>query len=105
MQDRHACFQIGRLNVGDQPHGETRDQAFLQPLNLAGGPVAGDHDLAARFMQGVEGVEELLLGVFLALDELDVIHHDQIRGAVAIAEGLHAVFANRQDQVIGECLG
>ena len=56
-------------------------------------------------MQGIEGVEELLLGVLLALDELNVVHQDQIGGAVAIAEGLHAVLADGLDQVIGEGFG
>ena len=35
--------------------------------------VAGEHDLAARRVELVEGVEELLLGPRLALEELDVV--------------------------------
>ena len=105
MQDRHAGFQVRNLDIGDQAHREAGDQPLLQPGDLAGGPIGGNHDLAARLMQGVEGVEKLLLGVFLALNELNVVHQDQVGGAVAVAEGLHAVLADRLNQVVGEGFG
>ena len=37
-------------------------------------------------VQGVEGVEELLLGGFLAGDELDVIDQQHVDAAVVVAE-------------------
>ena len=72
----------------------------------AGGVVLeGLYLVAAGLVQGVEGVEKLFLGVFLALDELDVVDEDQIGDAVAVAEGLHAVLADGLDQVVGEGFG
>ena len=105
LKDRHAGLEIGGLDISDQSHLEPGDQALLQAGNLTGGPVTGDHHLFAGFMQGVEGVKELLLGVFLAFNELDVIHQQQICSAVAVPEGLHAVLADAVDQVIGEGFG
>ena len=102
MQDGHAGFQVWRLDVGDQSHREAGDQPLLQLRDLVWGAIGSDHDLATRLMEGIEGVEKLFLGVLLALDELDVIHQDQVGGAVAVAKGLHAVLADRLNQVIGE---
>ena len=56
-------------------------------------------------MQPVEGVEKLLLRVLLALNELDVIHQDQISFPVALTEALHPVFADGRDHLVGELLG
>ena len=50
-------------------------------------------------------MEELLLGVFLPLNELDVVNQDQISRAITITEGLHAVLTNRLNQIIGERFG
>ena len=56
-------------------------------------------------MQSVKRMEKLLLGVFLPLNELDVVNQDQISRAIAITEGLHAVLTNRLNQIIGERFG
>ena len=50
-------------------------------------------------------MEELLLGTLLAGDELDVVHQQYIHGMEAIAEGDHAVKAQRVDHLHGELLG
>ena len=97
LKDGHPCFQIRCLYVGNQPHGKSGDQTLLKPGDLTGRPIAGNHDLTACFMERVEGVEELFLGVFLALDELDVIHQDQISSPISVTERLHSVSADRQD--------
>ena len=57
----------------------------------SGDAVGGEHDLAARLVQGVERVEELLLEALLALDELDVVDEQHVgRLAVLPAEGVAA---------------
>jgi hypothetical protein len=104
-QDRHAHLQIGRLDVHDQPALKARAQPFLQRRHRARAAVAGENDLAAHAVQRVEGVEELFLGAVLPGDELDVVHQQHVRRAVAITETRRALVADGIDQVVGELLG
>ena len=55
-------------------------------------------------MQSVEGVEELLLGLHLALQELDVIDQEHVNVAVAALEGGGFVVADAVDEIVGELL-
>ena len=59
---------------------------MLQVLDLAGRPVAGQHDLPVRLVQRVEGVEKLFLDSLLARQELDVIDQQHVRLPVLLAE-------------------
>ena len=67
--------------------------------------VAGEHDLLAGGVQRVEGVDELLLGVLLALEHLDVVDQQRVELAVAGLEGLGPVAAQRGDELGREALG
>ena len=88
-QDRDASLELGRLDVGDQAPLEPVTEPVLQRDQLLGGAVAGDHDLRVGVVQGVEGVEELLLGLFLVLQELDVVDEEHVDVAVpTLAEQL-----------------
>ena len=49
-------------------------------------PVGGDHDLAALAVEVVERVEELLLELLGALEELDVVDEQHVDLAVAALE-------------------
>ena len=53
-----------------------------------GQAVGGEHELAAALVERVEGVEELLLGARLALEELDVVDEQDVGVAVALLEAL-----------------
>ena len=55
-------------------------------------------------VQGVEGVEKLLLRRALARDELDVVHQQQVGHAVLHPEVLGAAGADGGDQLVGELL-
>jgi len=57
---------------------ESGAQPVLECGQLLGRPVGGDDDLLVGVVQRVEGVEELLLDAFLALDELDVVDQQHI---------------------------
>ena len=70
-----------------------------------GGPVAGEHDLLAGGEQRVEGVDELLLGPRLALEELDVVDQQRVEPAVALLEALRPLGAQRRHELAGEALG
>ena len=104
-KDRDAGLQLRRLDVGDQTPFEPGPQPVLEGGQLLGRPVGGDDDLLVRVVQRVEGVEELLLDAFLALDELDVVDEQHVDVAVAPLERRLAVIAQRVDEVVGEFLG
>ena len=62
-------------------------------------PVAGEHDLLAGGVERVEGVDELLLGLLLALEHLDVVDQQRVELAVARLERLRPVAAQRGDEL------
>ena len=55
-------------------------------------------------MDRVERVEELLLGAFLAGNELDVIDEQHVDPPIAVPELLALLSADRVDELIGEFL-
>ena len=101
-QDGNTRFQVWRLNIRDQPALKARTQAIFQRGQLTRRTVGGQNDLLIRLVQSVEGVEELLLGTFLTLQELDVIHHEDVQVAVPALERFLPVIAHGVDVVIRE---
>ena len=103
-QDGHAGLEIGRLDVGDESPLEAGDEAVLEGVETLRVAVGRDDDLLLRVVEGVEGVEELLLGLLLLLEELDVVDEEHVDRAVAVLEALDAVVAEGVDEVVGEGL-
>ena len=60
------------MDIGHQPPAQTRPQAFFDRLQIRRRFIRRNDHLTIAVNQGVEGVEELLLEAFLALDELDL---------------------------------
>ena len=89
-QDRQARGALGRADVAHQPGLEALAQAVLERREVARRPVGGQHELGAGLVQRVEGVEELLLGLGLGLQELDVVDEQHVDPAVGGLEGLQA---------------
>jgi hypothetical protein len=87
-QDRQPRPHVGSRDVGHQAGLEALQQALLQRLHVAGKSVRREHELAAGVVQGVERVEELLLGARLVLQELDVVHQQHVHAPIG---GLEAV--------------
>ena len=104
-QNGHARFDIGRLHLGDQAPLEAGDQPLLQVLDFGGGTVAGQDDLFVGLVQGVEGVEELLLNAFLAGQKLHVVDQQHIRLPVFAAEADQLVVLDGVNVFVGELLG
>jgi hypothetical protein len=104
LQDGDFGLEIGGLNVGDQSPLEAAAQAVFDLGELFGRAIAGDDDLLHRVVQGVEGVEELLLRALFAGKELDVVDEKNVDAAEFIAEAGHLVVAQRVDHVVGELL-
>ena len=67
-------------------------------------PVGREHDLLALVVDGVEGVEELLLRPLLVRDELDVIDEQQVDAPVAGPEVVDAALLDAGDELVGELL-
>ena len=72
-QDRQARGEIGRSDVGDESGGEALAQTVFECLQVVRRAVGAEHDLAPGIVQRVERVEQLLLGLGLALEELHVV--------------------------------
>ena len=103
-EDRDAGLEVGRLDVGDQAPLEPVAEPVLEGLEPLGRAVGGEHDLLVGVVEGVERVEELLLGLGLALQELDVVDQQHVDVAVAPLEAVLPVVADRVDELVGELL-
>ena len=104
--DGHPRLELGRLDVGDEAPLEARHEPLLHLVELLGVLVAGDDDLLARLVQGVERVEELFLRLGLARQEVDVVDQQHVAPvAVARAELVHPLVLQRLDELVHEPLG
>ena len=92
-QDGEPGGEVGRVDRDGQAPLEAVAQPRGEGRELARQPVGGEDELAAALIEGVEGVEELLLGVLLALEELDVVDEQDVEVAVAALEALGAARA------------
>ena len=73
---RRIVRRVARSAGGRRRRGRTRSARAAGPRARpcrAGGRSRGEDELAAGLVQRVEGVEELLLGLRLACEELDVV--------------------------------
>ncbi|MBG9885101.1 hypothetical protein ABE10_00575, partial [Bacillus toyonensis] len=94
-EDGDAGLEVGRLDVGDEAPLEAAAHPVLEPGEVLGRDVAGDHDLLVVIVQGVERVEERLLGLRASLEELDVVDQEDVHVAVPGLEGGAAVVRDR----------
>ena len=100
-----AGGQVRRFDGDRQAPLEAVAQARGEGRELARDPVGGEDQLAAGLIERVEGVEELLFGGGLALEELDVVDQQHVDVAVGGLEGLGAGAAQGRDELVGERLG
>ncbi len=69
---------------------------------MAGMAIRADDELLARLVEAVEGVEELLEDLLLALEELDVVEEEDIDGSVAGLELGHLLASDPIDELVEE---
>ncbi len=105
LQDRDAQLEGGGVQVGDHAAAEPRAQPVLEPGQVGGRLVGGDDDLLAGIDQRVEGVEELLLRIVLADQELQVVDHQHVDRAQLVLELDRLLRADRGDEAVHELLG
>ena len=77
---------------------------MLQLLDLARRTVTGKDDLLVAVVQGVEGMEKLLLRAFLAREKLDVVDHQDVRVAILLAELHQRAVLDGIDELVGKLL-
>ena len=77
-----------------RPHSNRLRMRSSNAWQQLGRQVAGDDDLLVGVVQRVERVEELLLGLHLALQELDVVDEQDVDVAVAALERCRLVVAD-----------
>ena len=82
LEDRGPGLELGGVDVHPHAPLEAGAEPLLEPLQLLGAAIAGEHDLDVLLVEGVEGVEELLGGLVAAAP-----------GARATIAELLAVFA------------
>ena len=105
-QDRDAVLEVRLADIGHHPPLEARDQPVFEAGDLLGRPVRGQHHLLAGLEQRVEGVEELVLGHFLAFQEMHVVHQEEVDVvAVAAPELRHGARLDALDHFVDELLG
>jgi hypothetical protein len=66
--------------------------------------VAGDHQLLAALVQGVEDMEEHVLRFLLAGEELHIVDDQHVHHLVELREVAHGVVLHRLDELLGELL-
>src|SRR5436190_2011228 len=99
-QDRHACFDIGWLELGGESPFETGNESMLEIRNLGRRAVAREDNLFMPVEQGVEGVEKFLLRALLASEKLDVVDQEQVRLSIAFAKLNQIVVLNGVDKFV-----
>jgi hypothetical protein len=95
----------GELTSVTSPDSKRRAQPVLEGLEVAREAIGGQDDLRAGVVQRVERVEELLLGLRLAHEELDVVDEQDVVAAVVALERLDVARLQRAEELVREALG
>src|SRR5690348_14148811 len=103
-EDRHAHVELWWSEVRDEARREPLAQAGLELVVIGGGAIAGQNQLPAALVEGVERVEELFLCLDLVGQELDVVHQQDVDSPEALTEGARVLLLKRADEVARELL-
>ena len=105
-ENRDAVLEVRLTDVGHHAPLEAADEPRLEAGDLLRRPVGRQHDLLAGLVERIEGVEELLLGHFLALQEVHVVHQEHVHVAPVLpAELRHVPPVDALDDLVDELLG
>ena len=104
-QDGDAGGVVRRPDDGRQSRLEPFPEALLDRDERPRQTIAGQNQLPPGLIQGVEGVEELLLGPGLAREELDVVDEQDVGVAVGALEPFERPRSEGADEVVRERLG
>ena len=106
---RSTVRRVARLgaSTGDGQAPTRSGRGAGRPASRAGQKGCGPTEstsMAAALIEGVEGMEELLFGVRLPFEELDVVDEQHVQVPVALLERLAALQAQRVHELVGERL-
>ncbi len=104
FEDFEPQFLAERAHLDRQAAGEPRAHPLVEAFEFGRRPVGGDHDLPAGVDQRVERVAELRLGR-LALQELEIVDHQDVDRAQRLLEGDRGLRPQRGDEAVHEPLG
>ena len=94
----------GRSSSTRSPHWKrSRSRSAICESASAGG--RWTHDLLSRSVEGVESVDELLLGPLLSLEHLDIVDQQRVERAIARLEQLRPITSKGSDELAREPLG
>ena len=102
LENRHARLEIRRLDVGGHAPFETGTEPVLDDLDFPRMTVGGQDDGLVRVVKRVESVEKFLLRAFLGVQELDVVHQQDVDAAIFPLEFLRLAFPDGSDEVVQE---
>ncbi len=102
LKDGDAGFVARLFDPRDQAPVEPAHQPFLQFGDFAGGAVGREDDLLVLLIERVERVKKFFLRAIAAGQEMDVVDHQQIDVAIAMAELMHVAVLDRQDELVDE---
>ena len=105
LQDAHPELGGGSVDVGHQPPAEPRTKPLLHAFQIGRRLVRRHHDLPVVADQIVESMEEFFLGVFLAVDELDIVDHQHVDRPELLLERHRVLETQRADELVHELLG
>ena len=104
LQNRHAGFQTRHLHVGTQPPLEAGEEALLHALHFNRRLVACQDNLLACLVQVIKNMEEDVLCLLLAAEELNVVYNEHVHQLIEVREVVHAVVADGIDELMRELL-
>ena len=104
-QDGQPGFDVRGLKLCAQTPFKTGNESFLEVGNISGRTIARKNDLAVAIEQGVERVEEFLLGTVLPREKLDVINQKAVGLAETTTEFDQFAVLNGRDELIRKLFG
>src|SRR3989442_926226 len=85
FEDGDPHQEVRWLNPRDEARFEPGDEALIEVWDRLRRTIAGEDDLLLRVVQVVEGVEQLLVDLRHAAEELDVVDHQAIHAPNSVS--------------------
>ena len=85
----HSCLKIGQCDIREKTALKASPYAVVERLYLSRRTVEGHDYLLIVLIKSVEGIEKLLLSLFLAGDKLNIVYEQHVNSPVLAAEVLY----------------
>src|SRR6185312_4635491 len=105
LQDRDSVLEIRKLDIGDHAPLKAAYESGLESRYVGGRAIAREDYLAARLIQRVEGVKELLLSALLSLQEVHIVDEKEISFAITAPELVVGPGLDCVDHFVSELFG